>query len=266
MKLSAWDRRIRRAQLLATQLPFAGEMLAFYGQIARFQADLQSRLAAGMRQLPKERSKLTEPPELGELMTNFPSFLLVVERHGPARLREIAGNLRALSPESTSQVLDAAWNASDGLAISAEGLLARAFLQPYAELLRLQSGLNLEGYTHRSCPFCNRTAGLGVLRPQGDGARRSLICSFCLAEWEFRRILCPGCGEEDNRKLPVYTANDFDYIRVEVCDTCKHYLKSVDLTRNGLADPIVDEIAAAPLDLWAQQQGYSKLQLNVVGM
>ncbi len=105
-----------------------------------------------------------------------------------------------------------------------------------------------------------------MLRQKGDGGSRFLLCSFCLAEWEFRRILCAGCGEEDYRKLPVYTASDFDYIRVECCDTCKQYLKTVDLTKNGLADGVVDEIASAPLDLWAREQGYSKLELNLVGM
>jgi formate dehydrogenase maturation protein FdhE len=40
----------------------------------------------------------------------------------------------------------------------------------------------------------------------------------------------------------------------------------VDLTKNGHADPVVDEIASSPLDLWAQEHGYSKLELNVVGM
>jgi formate dehydrogenase maturation protein FdhE len=54
--------------------------------------------------------------------------------------------------------------------------------------------------------------------------------------------------------------------RVDGCDTCKTYIKSVDLSRNGLAAPIVDEIAAAPLDIWVQQRGYSKLQLNLMGM
>jgi len=53
---------------------------------------------------------------------------------------------------------------------------------------------------------------------------------------------------------------------VDGCDTCKTYIKSVDLSRNGLAAPIVDEIAAAPLDIWVQQRGYSKLQLNLMGM
>jgi FdhE protein len=92
------------------------------------------------------------------------------------------------------------------------------------------------------------------------------MCSFCLAEWEFRRIVCPGCGEENNTKLPVYTASDFDYIRVECCDRCHAYLKAVDLTKNGLAEPMVDEMAAAPLDLWAEEHGYSKLQRNLMGM
>jgi FdhE protein len=100
----------------------------------------------------------------------------------------------------------------------------------------------------------------------GDGGARSMVCSFCLAEWNFRRIICPGCGEEDNRKLPVFTASDFDYVRVECCDTCKTYIKGVDLTKNGRAEPVVDELASAPLDLWAREHGYAKLQSNLLGM
>jgi formate dehydrogenase maturation protein FdhE len=38
----------------------------------------------------------------------------------------------------------------------------------------------------------------------------------------------------------------------------------VDLTRNGLADPVADEIASVPLDLWAQKHGYTKLQMNLM--
>ena len=93
-----------------------------------------------------------------------------------------------------------------------------------------------------------------------------MICSFCLAEWQFRRILCPSCGEENNAKLPVFTAAELEHVRVECCDTCKHYLKTVDLTRNGLANPVIDEMAAVQLDLWAQEHGYSKLQLNLMQM
>ena len=53
---------------------------------------------------------------------------------------------------------------------------------------------------------------------------------------------------------------------VFACDTCKHYLKAVDLTVTGLAVPLVDEVAAAPLDIWAVQQGYAKTVPNLMGM
>jgi FdhE protein len=124
--------------------------------------------------------------------------------------------------------------------------------------------MNWDGYVGSLCPFCKRKPGLGVLRPQGDGGQRSLICSFCVAEWVFRRIVCPACGEEDHRQLPVNTAEQFEYIRVECCDRCKHYIKTVDLTKTGLAEPIIDELASVPLDLWAQEHGYKKLELNLM--
>lgn len=93
-----------------------------------------------------------------------------------------------------------------------------------------------------------------------------MICSFCLAEWEFRRIVCPGCAEENDKKLAVYTAAEFDYIRVECCDSCKTYIKTIDLTKNGRAEPLVDELASAPLDLWAREHGYAKLHANLLGL
>ena len=43
-------------------------------------------------------------------------------------------------------------------------------------------------------------------------------------------------------------------------------LKGIDLTRFGLAMPLVDELYAAPLDLWAREHGYTKIELNLVGL
>ncbi len=126
--------------------------------------------------------------------------------------------------------------------------------------------MQLENYSSAICPWCNRKPALGVLRQQGDGGQRNLICGFCLAEWPFRRVVCAGCGEEHPTKLPVYTAAEMPHIRVECCDSCHGYIKSVDLTKNGLADPLVDELASIPLNLWAQEHGYAKFHLNLLGM
>jgi FdhE protein len=125
---------------------------------------------------------------------------------------------------------------------------------------------NVPGGVQPLCPFCGEKPVAAVLRQEGDGGKRFLLCSLCFTEWEFRRLLCPHCGEEDKDKLPVYTAEEFPHVRVEACDTCKVYLKAVDLTKNGLAVPEVDELASVALDLWAGEQGYTKLQANLFGL
>jgi FdhE protein len=55
-------------------------------------------------------------------------------------------------------------------------------------------------------------------------------------------------------------------VRVESCDTCRHYIKTIDLTKDGRAVPVVDELAAIPLSLWASENGYTKVSPNLLGL
>ena len=146
-----------------------------------------------------------------------------------------------------------------------EMVLVRAMLQPFAENLACREEIRCE-LAGNTCPFCGELPQVGVLRPEGEGAKRSLICGLCSTEWQFRRMLCPKCGEETVDKLPVYIAEDFQHVRVEACDTCRTYLKSVDLTKDGHAIPVVDELATVPLNAWAEERGYTKLYPNLLGM
>jgi FdhE protein len=255
-----WQQRVQRAEQLASQHSFAADILGFYIQVARFQQGLYERVSA--KQTP---ISLSSSLELPELLTSFPSFLSLVEEKAPASLADIAHEMRGQSSASWVKLLTLCWSNIDSPDDPAE-FLALAFLQPYAEFVRSRAQLQLGGYTHMLCPFCNRKASLGILRQQGDGARRNLLCGFCLSEWEFRRIVCPACGQEDQAKLPVYVAEQFPHMRVEACDACKIYIKSIDLTKNGLANPLVDELASIPLDLWAQERDYAKLRPNLFGM
>ena len=93
-----------------------------------------------------------------------------------------------------------------------------------------------------------------------------MLCSLCSTEWDFRRLLCPACNEENHEMLPVYRVAEFGHVRVEACDRCRVYIKAIDLTKNGLATPCVDEIATVSLDLWAEDNGYHKLQRNIMGL
>jgi FdhE protein len=151
-------------------------------------------------------------------------------------------------------------SANPALGDFCERVLAQADAEERAHSARVPAGVQ------PLCPFCAARPVCAVLRPESDGGKRFLLCSRCFTEWEFRRLLCPHCGEEDKDKLPVYTAEQFPYVRVEACDTCRVYLKAINLTKNGLAVPEVDELATAALDVWAAEQGYTKLQDNLFGL
>ncbi len=265
---SEWQRRIRRAEELGAQYSFAVEILRFYVAVARFQENLYAELTSALEEAAGAASD-SEPfvqPLPPELAARFGLFLSVVEQSGPDPLREAACELRHDSEDSHFQLLTIFWNEtlSGALPPGPSDFFARAFLQPYAAAIRSQSNKQWTGPAPYLCPFCKRKPGVGVLRPLGDGGQRSLVCSFCLAEWEFRRIVCPGCGEENHAKLPVYTAEELKHVRVEACDSCRSYIKTVDMTKSGRAEPVVDEMAAVPLDLWAQKQGYTKLTPNLL--
>jgi formate dehydrogenase accessory protein FdhE len=264
-----WQQRIDRAEQLIRQYPFAAEILNFYRTIAQFQADLFARLENASAGRPKAGSSgsTSGPPELAALISGFRPFLATVSQHGPRPLAEHAQELQSRSQDVYEQLLNDFWDApanGQGPSSNANEFFARAFLQPYAEFVRLRGDVKWDSYTGSTCPFCGRKPGVGVLRQQGEGGRRCLLCSFCQAEWEFRRIVCAGCGEENHEKLPVYTAAEFAHIRVECCDHCARYIKTVDLTKTGRAEAEVDELASVPLDLWAQEHGYTKLQRNLL--
>jgi len=264
MPTDPWQQRIRRAEQLAQQHSFAAEILEFYRHVAIFQQGLYQRLqpfANGQAAI-----LVSDRPEFSELLKSFPHFLKLVEEKAPGGFAATARKLRNLEHRELSDLLNRCWAVNDDPPGAPRDFLLLAFLQPYGEFVRSRIPLHVDGYTHSLCPFCNRRPVAGILRLQGDGGRRSLLCGFCLTEWEFRRLVCASCGEENNVKLPVYLAETFPYIRVECCDTCHTYIKSIDLTKNGLAIPLIDELASIPLDLWAQEHGYEKLHLNLLGM
>jgi formate dehydrogenase maturation protein FdhE len=261
--------RIERADFLAGKYSSAQQILAFYGRVARFQKEFQERL-------PKLLGNQTIVPaggfrseiKLSILLDPFEKFLLLVEAEGPGPLSAHAREMRARGEGVWQKVLTEFWREGLLEAKSAEPLRefqARAFLQPYAEFLAAAQLPSSPPMTVCRCPRCNSLPLLGVLRPEGDGGKRFLQCSLCSQEWEFRRILCAHCGEEQEQKLPVFVAEQFPHMRLECCETCKHYLRTIDLTRDGNAVPMVDDLAAIPLSLWAQENEYTRILSNLLG-
>jgi len=272
---SDYDGRIRRAERLAALHPFTREVLTFYKQIAEFQKDLYARMLSGSKgrgtdkNLPVLRQEsLRQELKIEGLLPHFQDFLQLVAANGPITLAESARQLSTEPPEAWADIFQDYWATSgrdDRPNAAFDQFLPRAFLQPYAEHLPADRAEDESSAFPSLCPLCGARPLLGVLRREGDGGKRFLLCSFCLREWEFRRILCATCGEETETKLPVYIAEQFPYIRVEACQTCKFYLRTIDLTKDGNAVPLVDDLAAIPLSLWAEEHGYSRAQPNLLG-
>jgi FdhE protein len=226
---------------LVDVFPAASELLKFYCRITTFQDSVFEDLS---------RTGQTD--------------LKTVARHLP-ELRKLTGIDAEGDADFWESTLRETWeNSASAIPESTEAFLSRTLLQPYAEYLASRGNAPKEG--EGACPFCGGKPAVGVLRQEGDGGKRSLICSLCATEWLYRRIVCPNCGESDKDKLPVYKAEGIDYVRVEACDSCHCYLKSVDLTVNGLAVPVVDELATVALNVWAEEAGYIKLQSNLLGL
>lgn len=264
-----WDQRIQRADDLAAAHDFASEVMQFYKRIAGLQKSLYSYFeTAGDGGANKRAANLRdEGPNLPLLLVKFPEFLSQIETFATQPFVEAARCLRTDGEGRWREALGSTWqNATDFTPTGAEAVLAWIFLQPYAESLADRSERASGSGTLAICPLCSSKPVVGVLRPEGDGGKRSLICSLCSTEWPFGRILCPACGEENVEKLAVYTASQFPHVRVEACDTCRRYIKTVDLTKNGHAVPLVDELATIPVNLWAKEHEYTKLQPNLLGL
>jgi len=268
MKPSKWDQRIERAQELARAHPFAADVLRFYKQVAILQKDVYSCLE-GMKGngFAKPGVYLAdEQINLEFLLPKFPEFLSRIEAVSPEPIVQAARILKSQDPSKRAELLSSYWRNDSQAESGPESMLVRTFLQPYAEFLADSVDSAYQSEAIGVCPFCHNEPVVGVLRPEGDGGKRSLICSLCQTEWKYGRIRCVACGEEAVEKLAVYTADQFPHVRVEACDTCRYYIKTVDLTKNGLAVPVVDELATLPLNLWAQEHQYVKLQPNLLGI
>ena len=271
MKRSKWDQRIERAEALAEKHPFAQEILRFYKEVASLQRDLYFSFEKifGEAFNASENALLDTDLNLDPVLPKFGEFLSRIQAIAPGPIRTSAGNLQSQDALGWRDLLAASWSSSPDFQPpigDGEALLASMFLQPLAEFAADRSAPPPRSETLAICPLCNGRPLVGVLRPEGDGAKRSLICSRCATEWAFRRIICPACGEETVEKLAIYTADQFAHVRVEACDSCRYYIKTVDLTKNGYAVPVVDELATIPLNLWAQEHDYVKLRANLLGI
>jgi FdhE protein len=104
------------------------------------------------------------------------------------------------------------------------------------------------------CPVCGSPPALASLEGEGQ---RHLFCSFCWHKWPLNRALCPFCGSRDQQGLVyLYSEEEKEY-RVDACQACRKYLKTVDARALGrLFYPPLEQVASLHLDIKASEAGY----------
>jgi hypothetical protein len=162
--------------------------------------------------------------------------------------------------------------------------LARASLAPVLEALGERAGdACVPEAGGELCPRCGGPPQLSYVAASGESlvsGPRSLLCARCGSSWTCSRSVCPACGEDREARLSMYAEHwhgpvsgrrdgngqpVFGHLRVAACSTCTRYLLEVDMARDAFAVPVVDELTALPLDLYATDQGLTKLTPNLMG-
>jgi FdhE protein len=258
-----WDKQIQRADALASEASGSKELLTFYAQLLRAQKHVYELFRSRKDWLPSGHLE----NDLPEVRLALPPLLETVALHGPPDLASEAHVLLNADERVTEQAFYEYWRDPSDLQF-----FVKAVLQPYMHWL-LESGATPNGRElaggESSCPYCGGKPQVSFLQNKqttAESGNRDLMCATCLSTWEFRRVVCANCGEERPTKLGYFHSPEFNHVRIEACDSCKHYIKGVDLTRLGFAEPLVDDIYSAPLDLWAREHGYTKIELNLVGV
>lgn len=255
----------------------AEEMLLFYLEVLELQEPIyRQALASDWDQLGGATPSFLFLERLSAAAL-VPSFRQLLRDVAPAATEVIADVARALDDSSDADLtalLEAFLRREidadlDHEAVRSE-FFPRAFFEPIAEAMRektadagdSEAGVRTEG----SCPCCGWPAQVGVLRDEPDvKGRRLLVCCLCGAWWRFPRPRCPGCGETDPVKLGHHVSESIPHVRVEECQTCRVYVKTVDLRKDGMAVPVVEDLASVELDLWSAERGLRKLRRNLLG-
>ncbi len=283
-----WSVRRARAVHLLGQTPHAEEILTFYVELT----EAQERVANGIanRQPESRWSGLVRSAEgefprlrverlpLDELVLSFRDFLSSMAEFGTETIKVGAPALLSRDDAGLLEPLQSAlgaWGKAEETVPDHDEdedhddfyFYARAFLEPIITSIAQADSSQPTDWTQGFCFECGGSPQVAVLRDLPDAlGRRSLICSMCATEWRFQRLTCPHCGETKADKLPLHTAESIAHVRVDACTTCTRYIKTVDLRKDGTAVPLVDELAAVELDIWAREQGLRKLRANVLGL
>jgi FdhE protein len=204
--------------------------------------------------------------DLTEPRMYFTALLEIAEKRAPGETKEVLQMIQdgtfnfdkmiSDSFNSLQEDEEASEDIDDDV-IDLVDLFLEESLRPALEKVVEKYGKSIAkaGWAEGYCPICGKEPKIGEIRE--EEGRRFLFCTQCGFEWRFMRIKCPFCGNEEQQTLAYFSIEGEERYRVDVCNECKRYIKTVDFRETEEeADLDVEDIATLHLDMLANEEGY----------
>ncbi|WDP92014.1 MAG: formate dehydrogenase accessory protein FdhE [Desulfobacter sp.] len=269
------------------------ELMSLLGRTAQLQADESNGLDLDLsginlsrspicppEQFPLDRNRFTAlarkiinlilncademPPAMAQAALAFNSALKNGELHLETALREVQA---CIAGKSTPGPTLAAWAKQIPGAPSAMAFLVTAAAAPSIEsgavALAEAAGLDREAINPTgTCPVCGSLPYMLELREK-EG-QRFAHCAHCRHTYRIRRLSCACCNTDNADQLKYFTADGEPGYRVETCDACRTYIKTIDfreLDREAFAP--LNDLESMSLDILAGNEGFQRMAPSV---
>jgi FdhE protein len=270
----------KRIQQIKKRRPGYGEILNFYQKVKEEQEKIKASLTTDPIRLKKEWKDLLAkegflliekkdfPLDIEASFSLFQSLCEIGKEANPymaeqvRKIEENIGknriNLKGLFKEGVYEEKVEQIAKELGLDKKVFFFLIHNSIRPSIEAAveQLLNELNTETWTKGYCPVCGSLPQLSLLKE--EVGKRFLVCSYCGCQWQTDRILCPFCNNKDQESLHYFTAEGEDTYRIDLCDKCHQYIKTIDLRTIGEIDPSLEDLATLHLDVIASQKGYKR--------
>jgi len=269
-----------RIQQIKKKRPGYGEILDFYQKVKEAQANVKASLKIDPIYLKKEWKELLTkesfsliqkedfPLDIGSSIKLFQTLCQIGKDANPhlaeqvRKIEEAIENKRidlkklfkkGVKVKNIEQVADEL-----GLDKKVFLFLVQSSTRPSVEagMEKLRSELDPEAWLKGYCPLCGSLPSLSLLKE--EVGKRYLLCSYCGYEWRVDRIFCPFCSNKDQESLHYLLAEGEEAHRIDLCEKCHQYIKTIDYRKLEKSDPVLEDLATLHLDVLASQKGYRR--------
>ena len=265
----------KRTQQLKKKRPGYGEILDFYQKVREEQEKIKASLKLEPIHLKKEWKELLAkegfpmlekkgfPIDIEASTTLFQSICKVGKEANPYMTEQVRKIEEAIDNKKIDpkELLKAGVKEQKVEQIANQfGLDKKVFsffiqesMKPSIEagVERFFNELETENWLKGFCPICGSLPYLSLLKE--EVGKRSLLCSFCGYQWRIERLVCPFCGNKEQESQQYFHAEGEEAYRIDLCDKCHQYIKTIDLRKIEAIDPILEDLATLHLDILASQ-------------